>query len=210
MEKSQTLQSVESLQAFLQGANQSHAQTVLNNVMSETLGMSMHNAVTAQHNAQMLNSAATTSTCARILSVSGGSLIPGPPGPQGPAGPPGPQGPTGIKGPSGSTGPSGPLGPIGPSGNSNPELNLQKEKEAQAIIQGIMNDIKDGQEESVADVVKKALGLASSTPIKTPDSEQTDTNSNKNQVADNDDKTQNQENANHSNSEGTADTDHSE
>jgi len=37
--------------------------------MTETLSMSMHNAITTQHNAQLVNTAATTSTCARILSA---------------------------------------------------------------------------------------------------------------------------------------------
>jgi hypothetical protein len=61
--------SIADVQQLLKGTAASQSMAMLNNVMAETIGMSMHNAVTAQHNAQMLNSATTTSTCARILSV---------------------------------------------------------------------------------------------------------------------------------------------
>lgn len=64
------------LQQLLKGAANSQAMAILNNVMAETIGMSMHNAVSTQHNAQMLNSAATTSTCARILTVIGVKVPP--------------------------------------------------------------------------------------------------------------------------------------
>lgn len=59
------------LQKLIRGAANSQSFAMLNSVMAETIGMSMHNAVSTQHNAQMLNSAATTSTCAKILSVIG-------------------------------------------------------------------------------------------------------------------------------------------
>ena len=72
--------SVAGIQQLLKGAADSQSLALLNNVMAETIGMSMHNAVTAQHNAQMLGSATTTSTCARILSVMGVKAPP-PPGP---------------------------------------------------------------------------------------------------------------------------------
>ena len=42
---------------------------MLSTVMADTLGMSMHNAITQQNNAQVLNSASTTSACSRILSA---------------------------------------------------------------------------------------------------------------------------------------------
>lgn len=57
------------LQNLLKGTAGSQSMAMLNNVMAETLGMSMHNAITTQHNAQLVNTAATTSTCARILSA---------------------------------------------------------------------------------------------------------------------------------------------
>lgn len=69
------------VQQLLKGTASSQSMAMLNNVMAETIGMSMHNAVTAQHNAQMLNSATTTSTCAKILSVMGGKTPPPPPPP---------------------------------------------------------------------------------------------------------------------------------
>ncbi len=73
------LSSVTDVQQLLKGTANSQSVAMLNNVMAETIGMSMHNAVTAQHNAQMLNSATTTSTCARILSVMGAKPVPPPP-----------------------------------------------------------------------------------------------------------------------------------
>ncbi len=48
---------------------QSQTTAMLDAVMAETIGMLMHNAVTAQHNGQMVGSAAVTATCAKILSV---------------------------------------------------------------------------------------------------------------------------------------------
>ncbi len=56
--------------------NDSTSLEMLNLVMTETLGMSMHNAVTAQQNAQMLNTAIITSTCSKILSVIGVKIQP--------------------------------------------------------------------------------------------------------------------------------------
>ena len=54
---------------------------MLDTVMSETIGMLMHGAVSSQHNAQMIGNASVTATCARILGVpvaspSGGGLAP--------------------------------------------------------------------------------------------------------------------------------------
>ncbi|MBS1772052.1 MAG: RebB family R body protein [Bacteroidetes bacterium] len=62
--------SVADIQQLLSRAAGLQSQGLLGNVMVETIGMSMHNAVNAQHNAQIVNSATTTSTCAKILSVS--------------------------------------------------------------------------------------------------------------------------------------------
>jgi hypothetical protein len=76
--------SVADLQKLLAGNAGAQSFAILNNVMAETIGMSMHNAVTAQQNAQMLNSATTTSTCARIL-ASMGVQPPPPPAPTPPA-----------------------------------------------------------------------------------------------------------------------------
>ncbi len=57
-------------QPIIQILNQEENQpsiSILNNVMTETIGMALHNAVTAQHNAQMSNNATTTATVSRIL-----------------------------------------------------------------------------------------------------------------------------------------------
>jgi len=40
---------------------------ILDVVMAETIGMGMHNAINAQHNMQMMASAAVTATCARMI-----------------------------------------------------------------------------------------------------------------------------------------------
>jgi hypothetical protein len=61
---------LESLVKLVRGSANSQSFAMINSVMAGTIGMSMHNAVATQHNAQILNSASTTSTCARILSVS--------------------------------------------------------------------------------------------------------------------------------------------
>jgi len=55
------------------------AQALLDAVMSETLGMAMHNAVMRQQANSVVSSAATTATCARILQTGGGA--PPPPAP---------------------------------------------------------------------------------------------------------------------------------
>ncbi len=45
-------------------------QALLNVVMSNTVGMTMHNAVNAQRNSQISSAAAAVSTCARLLAIS--------------------------------------------------------------------------------------------------------------------------------------------
>ena len=42
---------------------------MLGNALADSLGMSMHNAVTTQMNAQTLNTASTTAACSRILNA---------------------------------------------------------------------------------------------------------------------------------------------
>ena len=54
-------------QSFSNGASQS--QSMVDAVMAETIGMSMHNAVSSQQRAQMLSSAAVTAACARIVAA---------------------------------------------------------------------------------------------------------------------------------------------
>ena len=70
MNEQDMFHSLAELQKLLKGSADSQPMAMLNNVMAETLGMSMHNAVNNQHNAQLVNTAATTSTCARILAAS--------------------------------------------------------------------------------------------------------------------------------------------
>ncbi len=54
------------------GSAPANAQALLDAVMSETLGMAMHNAVMRQQANSVVSSAATTATCARILQSSNG------------------------------------------------------------------------------------------------------------------------------------------
>lgn len=69
MDNNNTFTNIEQLLQLVRGSGNSQSLAMLNSVMAETVGMSMYNAVSSQHNAQILNSASTTSTCARILSV---------------------------------------------------------------------------------------------------------------------------------------------
>lgn len=100
------------------GQGPAQSMSMIDAVMAETLGMSMHNAVNAQHNSQMIGTASTTSTCARMLAMFGG--VPqgsgGPPGPPGPPGPKGAPGPTGLRGAPGPVGAKGSIGMVGPTG----------------------------------------------------------------------------------------------
>ncbi len=120
---SQITDSITQVNSNAIGNAASQSMAMLDAVMAETLGMSMHNAVNAQHNSQMIGAASTTSTCAKMLntfSIISKDDIPGPPGPPGPAGPAGPMGTLGPKGPSGSTGAKGSIGMTGPEGPPGP------------------------------------------------------------------------------------------
>lgn len=49
------------------GAAPSESAGLLDTLMAETIGMAMYNAVTTQHNAQMVSTASVTAACARML-----------------------------------------------------------------------------------------------------------------------------------------------
>lgn len=85
--------------ALLTGQAPSQSFGMLDAVMVETLGMAMHNAVHRQQNASMVNSAAVTAACAKMLAVP----FPAPPPPPTPAPPP-----------PGSPPPVAPLPPLNP------------------------------------------------------------------------------------------------
>ena len=51
------------------GQSPPHSMGILDTVMAETIGMGMHNAITAQQNGQMIGNASVAATCSRILSV---------------------------------------------------------------------------------------------------------------------------------------------
>ncbi len=62
---------INELQQLINGSSQSNSTAILHAVMADTIGMSMHNAVNAQHNSQLLSAASTTAACARILGATG-------------------------------------------------------------------------------------------------------------------------------------------
>ncbi len=64
---SQVTDSVTQSNTTVIGQAPASTQGLLDAVMAETIGMSMHNAVTAQQNSQMMGSAAVAATCARLL-----------------------------------------------------------------------------------------------------------------------------------------------
>jgi len=74
---SQISDSVSNAVATVLGNAPSQGFSLLDTVMAETVGMMMHNAVTAQQNAQMVGSAAVTATCAKMLQAQPSSS-PGP------------------------------------------------------------------------------------------------------------------------------------
>lgn len=67
------------LATLAQGAAQSMG--MVNAVLAETLGMSMHNAVSAQRHSQLTNAASVTATCARLLNSFSPPTPPAPPAP---------------------------------------------------------------------------------------------------------------------------------
>ena len=67
---SQVTDSVTQVDTLMLGNSGSEAMSLLDLVSAETIGMSMHNAVSSQHNSQMSASAAVTASCAKMLSVS--------------------------------------------------------------------------------------------------------------------------------------------
>lgn len=77
---------------LLLGQTSAHTFSLLEAVMTETLGMSMHNAVRAQNGMQAVSSAAVVAACARMLNATPPAPPPAPkPAPTPPA-PPAPDG----------------------------------------------------------------------------------------------------------------------
>ncbi|MGI0116771.1 RebB family R body protein [Zooshikella sp. RANM57] len=66
---SQISDSVKQLNNFIQENTTSQTARLLDIVSAETLGMAMHNAISAQQNAQMSNTASATATCAKLLGI---------------------------------------------------------------------------------------------------------------------------------------------
>lgn len=75
----QVIDSVNSVTTLISGQSPAHAFAMLDSVMVETLGMAMYNAVNRQQNAGMVNSAAITAACARMLNAQAPYTPPPPP-----------------------------------------------------------------------------------------------------------------------------------
>ena len=73
---SQVLDSVAQEATAVVGQAPAGTTGMLDAVMAETIGMAMYNAVTTQHNAQMVASAAIAATCARMLRIPGALPLP--------------------------------------------------------------------------------------------------------------------------------------
>lgn len=78
---SQIADSVSSVVTLATGQAASQAFGMLDAVMLESLGMAMHNAVHRQQSSSMINSAAVTAACAKILATPIGPPSPPPPPP---------------------------------------------------------------------------------------------------------------------------------
>lgn len=92
----QIVDGVVQLDELAVSSSASSSQGMLDAVMAETIGMLMHNAVSGQHNAQMVGTAAVTAVCAQMLRLPSPQLPPPMPikngGPKGPV----PSGPDDI------------------------------------------------------------------------------------------------------------------
>lgn len=66
---SQITDSINQVNTSTLGHSPAQSMGIIDAVMAETLGMAMHNAVSAQQNSQMVGAAAVTSACAKMLAV---------------------------------------------------------------------------------------------------------------------------------------------
>ena len=66
---SQITDSVTQASTLLTGYAAPQGMALLDVVSAETIGMAMHNAISAQQNAQLTSNASITSTCAKMLAV---------------------------------------------------------------------------------------------------------------------------------------------
>jgi len=75
----QIIDSVVETSASVLGSAPAQTTGMLDALMTETLGMAMHNAVTTQHNSQMVTTAAITAACGRMLKISSATMLPAKP-----------------------------------------------------------------------------------------------------------------------------------
>jgi hypothetical protein len=73
---SQVIDSVAQETTAVLGSAPAESTGMLDAVMAESIGMAMYNAVTTQHNSQMVASAAVAATCARMLRIPGALPLP--------------------------------------------------------------------------------------------------------------------------------------
>ncbi|MYM81307.1 translation initiation factor 2 [Duganella sp. FT50W] len=145
----QIIDNANSVSAMVAGQTPAHAFAMLDTVMLETLGMAMYNAVNRQQNAGMLNSAAVTAACARMLNAH----APAPP-PPAPAPPPVVQP---LPGPSPS-----------PSGAAAVMDAYTQGNAAIATLQGMASASGALAQEAATDLHSLAQAASAPTPAPTP------------------------------------------
>jgi len=154
----QITDSVTQANTTLLGNSASGAMSLLDIVNAETLGMSMHNAVSSQHNSQMSSAAAVTATCAKMLAVS-------------------PPSPKSIPEPEPDLPP--PFMPLDPAGSGNDKTASELVREATAMAEKAIQMIGDSDEKTDKDVsvlqglMSKIKTLTGSTESVTPSNDST-------------------------------------
>lgn len=117
----QTVDAVSQVSTMLIGNSAPQAMGLLDVTGAESMGMSMHNAVSSQHNSQISSAAAVTAACAKMLQINN----------DGPAQPPAP-----------ATPPPPPFMPLGPDNTVSAEAML---KQANTLAEAAAKMIEDDQ-----------------------------------------------------------------
>lgn len=142
----QTVDSVSQISTFLVGNSAPQAMGLLDVAGAESMGMSMHNAVSTQQNSQISSAAAVTAACAKMLSIN--QAIPAPPADE--------------------KAPPPPFMPLGPNGNVSADAMLKQAntlaESALKMLQDSQSQQKDaqsGNEQEVKDLITKLQAFQS-------------------------------------------------
>ncbi len=117
----QIVDAVSQVSTYVGGNTAAHAMGLLDVTGAESMGMSMHNAVSNQHNSQISSAAAVTATCAKMLST---SVTPPEPPPKANSTPP-------------------PFLPLGPNGSSPSAEDMLKQ--ASTLAESALKMFQDNQ-----------------------------------------------------------------